>query len=598
MSGLQGSKQRGQARRRGNAASALRAVGAVLALSVVLSGVRASAATVSNVATVTYLDTDREYTVQSNAATTDVSSSYAIKGHVLDENGAPVQNASVNATQNTKATSWGVTDATGAFVITGLSPGVYDLVVTAPGRATAIIAGVSAAPESATSTLDVRAPTLEPWQQGLYMLAIPFSFADPSPAAVLGSAAVKLARWAPDQSGGRYLLYGQDAGFPGLAPGVGIWAGVDSGQLQLAQAGTPVSEQAPYAIPLKPGWNMVGNPFCADVEWGAAQVRCNGQTVSLETAGQNGWVRPYGWAYDPSARQYVLVDAAYPNARRMLGVWEACWVRALTSCELLVAPPSSKAASPALLARSVTGKPEWSTQLIARAGDLCDSFNYMGVDANAAADPRRSMQSPPPLSQFVDLSFSGGRAADPDLATDYRLPSAGRIDWGFVVRTDVANRQVALTWPDLSDVPERYRLMLVDLDGQRRQYMRTTSSYVFNSGAEGGTRHFRIEVDPTPWARLQVSNVQQIMGRASGLTISYDVSSQAGVDIEVRTLAGQLVKVLARGGSATAGTNLITWDGADSSGRMMPNGPYLCAISAVTEEGQAVKGMRTVILTR
>jgi hypothetical protein len=31
---------------------------------------------------------------------------------------------------------------------------------------------------------------------------------------------------------------------------------------------------------------------------------------------------------------------------------------------------------------------------------------------------------------------------------------------------------------------------------------------------------------------------------------------------------------------------------------MMPNGPYLCSISAVTDEGQAVKGMRTVILTR
>jgi hypothetical protein len=598
MSGLLGFEKHDQGRRRGNAARGLRAIGAILALSAVLSGIRVSAATISNIATATYLDSDREYTVQSNAATTDVSGSYAIKGHVRDETGAPVQSARVNANQKTKAVASATTDATGAFAVTGLSPGVYDLVVTAPGRATAVIPGITAAPESSASSLDVRAPTLESWQQGLYMLAIPFSFTDPSPAAVLGSAAIKLARWAPDQSGGRYLLYGQDAGFPVLGPGLGFWADVDSGQLQLAQAGTPVSEQAPYAVALKPGWNMVGNPFCANVEWGAAQVRCNGQTVSLETAGQNGWVRPYGWVFDPSARQYVLLDAAYPNARRILNVWEACWVRALTACELLIAPPSGTAVSPVVLARSATGKPEWSVQLIARSGDLCDSFNYMGVDANAASDPRRNVQSPPPLSRFVDLSFSGGRAAEPDLATDFRPPSAGRIDWDFVVRTDVPNAQVALTWPDLSDVPDRYRLMLVDLDGQRRQYMRTTSSYVFNSGAEGGTRHFRIEVDPTPWARLQVNNVQQIMGRASGLTISYDVSSQATVDVEIRTLAGQLVKVLAHGVSASAGTNLITWDGADSSGRVMPNGPYLCAIAAVTEEGQAVKGMRTIILTR
>jgi flagellar hook assembly protein FlgD len=88
------------------------------------------------------------------------------------------------------------------------------------------------------------------------------------------------------------------------------------------------------------------------------------------------------------------------------------------------------------------------------------------------------------------------------------------------------------------------------------------------------------------------------MGRAAGATVAYDVSSPAAVDIEVRTLAGQSVKVLARGARAAAGTNMITWDGTDSSGRMMANGPYLCAISAVTEEGQAVKGMRTIILKR
>jgi len=574
---------------------------AALAL-VVAAFMGGSAATadssVSNIATVTFGDGHGQYTVQSNPATTTVTEGYTIKGHVRDEAGAPVKGARVDASAKTKAVATALTDVAGAYALSGLVAGTYDLLITATGRATQVISGISLTSGSSTATVDLRAPAVEPWQVGLHMVAVPFKFADPSAGVVLGTTAVKLARWIPD-SGGRYLFYGVDSTFPGLVPGLGYWMDVDAASIRLAVAGTPVAEKTPFAIPLKPGWNMVGNPFSGDVEWGAAQVRCNGQTVPLETASKNKWVRPYAWTYDTAARQYVLIDAIFPGAQRVLRVWQACWVRAFTACELLVAPPGTSAATADAVARSAVPSPAWKMQLIARAGDLCDSFNYMGVDGGAASsDARANLQTPPPLSRYLDLSFSDGRAAAADLATAYKPAIAGRVVWDLVVRSDVPNAQVAVMWPDLSDVPAQYRLTLIDQDAQRRQYMRTTSSYVFNSGPQGGERHFQIEVDPSPWARLQVNNIQQIAGRASGTTISYDLSSQASVDIEVRTLAGQAVKLLARGAGAIAGTNLFTWDGTDMSGRVMPSGPYLCSISAVTEEGQAVKGMRTIILTR
>lgn len=570
-----------------------------LLLAGLLAGGLAADTTISNVATLAYQTADGEHAVQSNAALTTVSSGYAIKGYVRDETGAPVAGARVDASQTTRAAASDVTDASGYYEITGLAAGTYDVYVTASGRPTELLDSITLTAESSVVTLDTRVPPAAPWQPGLYLCAVPFEFENPDPAAVFGSAAgLKLARWTADAAGGSYTYYGQAGSFPGLAPGVGFWlAASDATALALQQAGAPVTEAAPFAIPLSAGWNMVGNPFCGEVEWGAVQVRRGGETVSLETAAHNAWIRPYAWAYDPAAKQYVLLDAAYPGARRILPVWEACWVRALVPCQLLVAPPGSRAADPDLPTRSAPAAPAWSVQLIARAGELCDSFNYMGVEDGGAADSRQNLQSPPPVSPYVDLSFGNGRAAA-DLATDFKPPVAGRAVWDLMVRSDVPNAQVVLTWPDLSDVPERYRLMLVDQDGSRRQYMRTTSSYVFNTGAQGGERHFQIEVDSTPWARLQVNNIQPIAGRASGLTISYDLSSPAAVDIEVRSLAGQLVKTLARGAATSAGTNLFTWDGTDLSGRMMANGPYLCAISAVTEEGQAVKGMRTIILTR
>jgi hypothetical protein len=589
----------------------------VLALIVGLtSGACANAATtVVHTAVLVYDADDGRHTLQSNSAVTVVTQAQSITGRVKDELGMPVKSARVDAKQTSRASvvatgtgdttfvasadavvASAVTDADGAYALDGLAAGTYDLYISADGRITEVVPGIAVGPDIPLVTLETRVPAAKSWPHGLYMLALPFGFADADPAAVFGRASgLKLARWAPGQPGG-YLYYARDSGFPPFAPGLGYWLQVGSGDvLTLQQPGTPTDESAPRIVPLSPGWNMVGNPFPATIEWASVQVRANGQTMSLDTAARNSWIRPYGWSYNPEGREYVLVDASYRGATTSLGVWQACWVRAMIACELVIPPPGAQT-SAASATRSAAPAPEWSLQLVARVGDLRDSFNYLGVAADAAADSRLSLQSPPQLSPYVDLSFSDGRAAD--LATDFRSPVAGRVAWDFVVRSDLPRAQVELTWPDLSRVPSRYRVTLIDLDAQRRQYMRTTSSYVFNTGDAGGDRHFQIEVDPTPWARLQVGDLQQVVGRASGMTITYDLSSPAVVDIEVRTLAGQLVRVLARGASASAGTNMIGWDGTDSSGRMMPNGPYLCAISAMTEEGQAVKGMRTVILTR
>jgi hypothetical protein len=565
-----------------------------------------AATTIVNTATLGYDLADGRHTLLSNSTATDVTSGHSIKGVVKDENGVPVRSARVdakskNATRADAVTATAVTDVAGAYALAGLAAGTYDVYITADGRVPEVLPGITVGPDTPAVALETRAPAAESWPRGLYMAALPFSFATADLGAALGRVSgLKAARWVPDKAGGHYVYYGQDATFPATAPGLGYWIQVGPGEvLGVAQPGTPLDESRPYAVPLTAGWNMVGNPFCTDLEWAGVEVRANGQTVSLETAAQNNWVRPYAWTYDPAAGEYVLVDAAYPGARRTLPVWQACWVRALVDCDLLMAPTGAAAKSATAATRSAQSAPAWSLQLVTRVGELRDGFNYMGVYANAAScDGRGKLQTPPRLSPYVDLSFGDGRAAAADLATDFRPPAAGRAEWDFVVRSDLADARVEITWPDLSEVPDRYCVTLVDVDAKRRQYMRTTGSYVFNTGAGGGERHFKIEVDPTPWARLQVGNLQQVMGRAAGATVAYDVSSPAAVDIEVRTLAGQSVKVLARGARAAAGTNMITWDGTDSSGRMMANGPYLCAISAVTEEGQAVKGMRTIILKR
>jgi flagellar hook assembly protein FlgD len=88
------------------------------------------------------------------------------------------------------------------------------------------------------------------------------------------------------------------------------------------------------------------------------------------------------------------------------------------------------------------------------------------------------------------------------------------------------------------------------------------------------------------------------MPAPSGVTLSYTLSLDSSVSVEVRTLSGMMVRRIASGRPGTMGTNLVTWDGNDQNGRRAANGPYLVVITALNGDGQMVKQSRTVTLVR
>ena len=508
-----------------------------------------------------------------------------------------VQVAALDSSQTPVAST--STSSSGSFELSGLAAGTYTVQISGDGmapqsRGNLAVDGVSSV------TCDFTAVAQPQFASGLQMMTVPLGYANSDPAAVTGiTSGLKLAWWSPQML--RYLVYGADAGFPGFAPGRGFWLQTGGGAPSptLAATGTLAVQTQDVSVPLAPGWNLVGSPFVTSVTWANCRVRRNGQVVDLATAGQSGWIRPYLWGYDPAAGQYTLVHATYPDAQRMLEPWQGYWIRALVACDLLVSPATTVAAAPTRAAEFKPSANNWRVRLVASAGSKSDGFNVLGVAPDAAAnDPTYRLAAPPPASQSVDLSFVRDLGASEALATDVRAPAPGKMVWTMRVKTDLAPTPVTLSWPDLSQVPGQYRVTLVDLDAHRRQYMRTTTAYVFNAGAGGGERRFQIEFDPTPWARLQVAGMRQMAPPPQGVALSYTLSADAAVTIQVRALSGRVVRLLCANETRTAGAQLFTWDGRDASGRMMPAGPYLCEISAVTDEGQAVKGMRTVLLAR
>jgi len=90
-------------------------------------------------------------------------------------------------------------------------------------------------------------------------------------------------------------------------------------------------------------------------------------------------------------------------------------------------------------------------------------------------------------------------------------------------------------------------------------------------------------------------NVTQVNGQCA--SIVYNLSAAADVSIEVRNIAGRLVRAVPCG-EVAAGINTATWNLRNSSGALVPAGRYLCTLRARCTDGTQTSTIRTVTVQR
>lgn len=416
---------------------------------------------------------------------------------------------------------------------------------------------------------------------GLQFVAVPVAPMVPNPVNVFG-ANVDIARWDPQTAA--YVTAPSTNPIMEVAPGAGFWTRAAQ-QMALNIAGTQFLNTQNLTVTVQRNWNMLGNPYDRDLPW---------ERMSLPAGGP---AARYGFIYDSAAGTYRLVSTA-PGLGAVTVVPRNAgfWLRTEATTQVTINAPGSAPAS-AEVAQQVKRTPAddaWIIPIVARAAGALDACNYAGVLPQAAGDPDAyMMDNPPAVGPYVDLYFlgDGGRR----LAVDVR-ESRPVQTWQFEVATDMAGVEVELQLPDLSEVPTGKSVYLVDETAGRRIYARTLTTYSYQSG-EGGARRFSLEVADRSDVGLMIT-AASARAAAGGITVSYTLSADAQVDVEVLNIAGRKVATLASGDTAPAGLSTCGWNGRGAAGTLVPNGRYLVRICARAEDGQQVQSLVPVQLER
>jgi len=110
---------------------------------------------------------------------------------------------------------------------------------------------------------------------------------------------------------------------------------------------------------------------------------------------------------------------------------------------------------------------------------------------------------------------------------------------------------------------------------------------------------FSVTVKPTREAGMLISSFSVVPLRGGrGAEITFGLSADAIVDIDVLNVAGRLVQRVRDGLGTEAGRYTVTWSGRSPSDTALPNGLYLCVLNARAADGQQACAMRPVRVAR
>jgi hypothetical protein len=396
-----------------------------------------------------------------------------------------------------------------------------------------------------------------------------------------------------------------------ISLGRGYWLKVspedNAAEKVVRVTGYPPSTDTSVVVSAPFGWNLIGYPHGQLLNLSNIQVRfLEGDIYSWDDAVAANLVAPRPFGFNGQA----YIETEQLDGRN----WQGYWLRvyAPSGVTLLLPRPedATRSVSPTRATSTNATRPTWAVNFVARQNNQqAVATATIGVAPNATRgrDNRWDIESPPDITPQVALAFalpSGEKATSSmggRLIRDFRDASATQNGtWEMRLATPNGG-PVALNWDGLNSLPRQTKLTLTDIATGRKTPLASRSGITLTLGANE-VRRLQITAEPTRRAPLALAQFSATptrgIGSRSVLQLSYAMTTDAQVNLQVTTLSGRNVKNL-QGGRATGGTTQrLTWDGRDNNGNILPTGPYQIVLTGTDADGQSIEARRPVLLIK
>ncbi|MFN4032155.1 MAG: FlgD immunoglobulin-like domain containing protein [Fimbriimonadales bacterium] len=449
--------------------------------------------------------------------------------------------------------------------------------------------------KSVARTILISATTNRKLERGFQIVSIPFTATGTLDEVLNLPVAYQAKRWNPDREVYETIDTIQPGqGFWLFVPGDSFVAQYDADNLRFPDS---VFDNS-VPVPLKKGWNQIGNPYPYPLVLGQVVVVASsdpGRSLSFFEAAQRGVIRGVLYYWDEFTSEYKFTSDLNTPILPHRGYWIKCAEDVEFVYPPVFLPGTGFGGN---LTRSAYERPnqpnDWRLQIVARTNRGVDTQNFVGMSSGRSAGDIEEPPTPLP-ERPVNLTILKSGTGAP-LMQEIR-PLANRQQFDLWVEAAIGE-EVTLTFPNLNTVPQGYRLRLTDLNTGRTVDLRTTPEYRFVS--TGRTR-LQLTVERAARTGALITNVSvgaAGRGASSVVSISYVLADNAQTSIQILGSDGRPIANLHRGRAATRGLNTVAWNMRDDQGRAVPPGTYQVQVEARTEDGQTARVARPLVLTR
>jgi hypothetical protein len=334
-----------------------------------------------------------------------------------------------------------------------------------------------------------------------------------------------------------------------LAPGKALWLITKNSVALNIENGQTVETTQPFLLQLKSGWNMISTPFCFPVSWSEVS-----DTLPLRYYDGMDW--PFASVLEPYKGYALYLDQ-----------------------EITLSIPANEVPTNIALPRvnQFTANTDWQFQLIARAGESKDEYNYVGVlpEATDGID-RYDFPEPPPIGEYVSL-FLELDNSDHVYSTDFRGTGSEGYKFQFTVNGNTGDKREIHLHPQ--NLPEEFDWTIVSPQTNiiyHKNIIQTSLPSVEFLLLVGSPDYLNRNTSAYQEMPLFFTLQQNYPNPFNPETsIKFQIPESQRVSVKIFDILGRHVKTLIKNEIKEAGYFELNWDGKNKVNIPVASGVYL-----------------------